>query len=326
VPLQLLVLLLGGLLWLHHGLGKEPLLFQKQEETIAEHLDGTAHERFAAAATAHDQAAARRARALAALAAGDGQAAAELRDAAAAAVSARKEARAAIHDHEVAAGRRARDADPPNESNYILPRFLFTEVPAPLLGLMLAAIFAAAISSAAGALSSLTSATMVDFYRRWARPRAADRETLDVSRLVMAVWGSAATWAATSLGDGPLLERVNEIGSWFYGSILGVFVLALFVPRASGVAASIGLGAGFVAVFVVEHSLKVAYLWDNLVGAAACVGAGLLVTAIAPRVPTTTAAPAERVTRGWARTYAKVAVLAVVVMLLLGALSTIGRS
>jgi Na+/proline symporter len=148
---------------------------------------------------------------------------------------------------------------------------------------MLAAILAAAISSAAGALSSLTSATMIDFYRRWLRPDADERDAVRTSRMVMTFWGLTATFAATFLGGGSLLAQVNHIGSMFYGSILGVFLLALFAPRTTGTSASAGLLGGLAVVFVVEATLRIAFLWYNLIGAAACVGTGLLVAWLRPR-------------------------------------------
>ncbi len=327
VPLQLLVLLLGGLLFVHHSLAKEPLVFQPQEQRLVAELQGEDKAAFERAAADHGAASERR-RVAMKNDGGDADArAAELRAAATAAADARRAARQVLHDSEVRAGRRAVGSTPTDEKDYILPQYLFHEVPKPLLGLMLAAIFAAAISSAAGALSSLTSASMVDFYRRWLRPRADDRTTLRHSRIVMAVWGVAATAAAQTLGGGTLIETVNEIGSRFYGSILGVFLLALFVPRAGGVAASIGLVAGLVVVFVVEHTLDVAYLWFNLVGAVGCVGAGAIVALFAPR--TAPAAPdldTRAANAGWARTYVLVAGIAVVVMLLLLAMTSLGRA
>jgi Na+/proline symporter len=97
----------------------------------------------------------------------------------------------------------------------------------------------------------------------------------------MAFWGLAATGFAVTLGDGPLLEKVNEIGSFFYGSILGVFLLALFVKRADGRAASAGLLGGLLVTFAVHLTMHIAFLWYNLVGAAACVGIG----AVMARLP-----------------------------------------
>jgi uncharacterized sodium:solute symporter family permease YidK len=276
VPLQLLVMLLGGLLFLHHGLGTEPLLFDPEHEAKREarqELPAPQQERLAAAEVAHEQARAQRRAALLEVAAGDPTATARLQAATLAASNARKEARQVVQP--------AKDRQ--KDSNYIFTDYLFREVPKPILGLMIAAIFAAAISSAAGALSSLTSATMIDFYRRWLAPAADDQRAVRTSRFVMAFWGLAATAFAVSLDDGPLLEKVNEIGSFFYGSILGVFLLALFVRTADGRAASVGLVGGLVVTFAVHATMHIAFLWYNLVGAFACVGLGVLSSLVAPQ-------------------------------------------
>jgi Na+/proline symporter len=274
VPLQLLVLLLGGLLYVHHALAAEPVLFDPRAQAKAAALEGEPARSFAAAAAEHERASAARGVALRAVAAGDESAVADLQRAAEATAAARFAARGTT----VPAGTK-----PERDVNYILPDYLFRELPKPVLGLMIAAIFAAAISSAAGALSSLTSATMIDFHRRFLQRGGDEAQALRTSRLWMAFWGLSATTAAVFLGDGPLLEQVNRIGSWFYGSILGVFVLALFVPRADGRAAVAGLVVGLMSVASVHHGWQVAFLWYNLVGCAGCVGAGSLVAAFAPR-------------------------------------------
>jgi Na+/proline symporter len=271
VPLQLLVLFLGGLLFLHHGLAQEPLLFDPDHQARAAALAEPQREPFAAASAAHERARGERREALLQVATGDAAATARLQQATVAAAAARSEARKLVQP--------AKDRQ--KDGNYIFTDYLFREVPKPLLGLMIAAIFAAAISSAAGALSSLTSASMVDFYRRWLVPNADETRAVRTSRIVMAFWGLAATGFAVTLGDGPLLEKVNEIGSFFYGSILGVFLLALFVKRADGRAASAGLLGGLLVTFAVHLTMHIAFLWYNLVGAAACVGIG----AVMARLP-----------------------------------------
>lgn len=330
VPLQLLVLLLGGLLYVAQGLGEEPLLYRPSDRVLAQELTGAPAERFAAAAEQHAAARARRTRALQGLAAGmAGDHATILRETAMASQKARADARAAVHAHAVARG--LATGKPETDSNYVFPHFLFHDLPKPLLGLLLAAIFAAAISSAAGALSSLTAATMVDLHRRWLLPHADETTLLRHSRGYMAAWGVLATAAAVWLGGGPLLERVNEVGSWFYGSILGVFCLALFVPRAHGLGACCGLLAGLLAVAAQHQFLQVAYLWDNLTGCVACVTVGTFVSVLAPRqatlahpAPAHDTEPSEN-TR-WGPTYGRVGVLAVLVMLLLWLLSAYGRA
>ena len=103
-------------------------------------------------------------------------------------------------------------------------------------------------------------------------------DPLRASRVIMTLWGVAATVSALWLGGGPLLERVNEVGSWFYGSILGVFVLALTLPRAGGRAASAGLIGGLLTVFAVHWTVDIAFLWYNLIGCVGCVVVGWLVS------------------------------------------------
>lgn len=331
VPLQLLVLLLGGLLYLVQSLGDEPLLYRPSDRALAAELTGPAAARFAAAEERFAAAKAARSAALQRLAdsAVDPAVGAALRSAAAASREARAEARAAVHAAAVARG--LANGKPETDSNYVFPHFLFHDLPKPLLGLLLAAIFAAAISSAAGALSSLTAATMVDLHRRWFRPQADDTTLLRHSRLYMALWGVLATAAAVWLGGGPLLERVNEVGSWFYGSILGVFGLALFVPRAHGLGACCGLGAGLCAVWAQHAFLQVAYLWDNLTGCAACMLVGSAVSLLVRRpLPTNSSvSPAARTgepSRAWGPIYLRVASLATVVMFLLWLMTAAGRA
>lgn len=318
VPLQLVALLLGGLLYLHYAAAGEPTTFQPEDRELATRLEEPFLGRWQAATERHEAAAAARSLAIAS---GEAEA---LRRAVRDTKAARAEAQQTLSDWRVAHGVPIRDKD---DSNYILCHWMFTELPKPVLGLMLAAIFAAAISSAAGALSSLTSATMVDFYRRWLAPAATEARVLQNSRRVMACWGLVATFAAQWFGDKPLMEQVNQIGSWFYGSILGVFLLALFVPRASGLAASAGLLGGIAMVSVGHLTLKIAFLWDNLIGCVGCLVTGLCVAAVAPRqVPPDDEAKTPAISRSWARTYALVAVCAVVVMLLLGWLASVGRA
>lgn len=318
VPLQLVGLLLGGLLYLHYAKVGEPMTFQPEDAKLAAGLEEPFRARWQEATGKHEAAAAAR---RLAITNGDHEA---LRQAVQDTKRARADAQKTLTAWRESRGEPVRDKD---DSNYILCHWMFTELPKPVLGLMLAAIFAAAISSAAGALSSLTSATMVDFYRRWLAPAASEARMLRNSRIVMACWGVLATFAAQWFGDKPLIEQVNQIGSWFYGSILGVFLLALFVPRASGVAAAAGLLGGIACVTVGHLTLKIAFLWDNLIGCVGCLGIGLCVAMLAPRA---SASPADTVvttiTRPWARTYALVAACAVLVMVLLGWLSGVGSN
>jgi SSS family transporter len=171
-----------------------------------------------------------------------------------------------------------------NDVNYVFPTFITTRMPIGLVGLMIAAIFAAAMSSIAAELNSLSTATVIDFYRRHARPDASDRHYLIVSRIATAAWGLVACGVAvyaTTLGS--LIEVVNRFGSFFYGSLLGVFVLAIGTRRTTGTGAFIGLIAGMAAVAYVAFTYpQISFLWHNVIGVVVVVAVGLAVSVNRP--------------------------------------------
>ena len=116
--------------------------------------------------------------------------------------------------------------------NYVMPDFVLNHLPLGMAGIFIAAVMAAAMSSIAAELNSLSTATVIDFYQRWYRPQAIDSHYLLVSKVATAFWGLFACFVAVQAGNlGSLIEVVNRFGSFFYGSILGVFLLAM-IPRA----------------------------------------------------------------------------------------------
>jgi solute:Na+ symporter, SSS family len=163
--------------------------------------------------------------------------------------------------------------------NYVFPTFVTERMPVGLVGLIIAAIFAAAMSSIAAELNSLSTATVIDFYRRLWRRGASDAHYLKVSKLVTGFWGLVACIVAVYATNlGPLIDVVNRFGSFFYGSLLGVFVLAVGVKRATSRGAFWGLLAGMAAVALVARYSSIAFLWHNVVGVAAVVSVGVLVS------------------------------------------------
>jgi SSS family transporter len=163
----------------------------------------------------------------------------------------------------------------PTDVNYVMPHFVLNELPLGMAGLFLAAVMAAAMSSIAAELNSLSTATVIDFYRRWVRPEASDAHFLGVSKVATLFWGifacGVATYAATL---GSLIEVVNRFGSFFYGSILGVFLLAM-MKRATGTGAFVGLIAGMSVVAAVSFGApRVSFLWHNVIGAVVVVAVG----------------------------------------------------
>jgi Na+/proline symporter len=271
IPLQALILLIGVLIFVYYLFLPAPLLFNPAHEQQVRDARGAAYaevgERYA---EAHE---ARRVAAMA-MANTPAATAGPARSAFLAGDSAVTAARgAALRMAEEVTQGSSRDV------NYIVPRFVLHELPIGLVGLFIAAVMAAAMSSIAAELNSLSTATVIDFYRRWVRPEATDAHFLVVSKLATAGWGLfacvVATYAATL---GSLIEVVNRFGSFFYGSILGVFLLAM-IPRARALGAFVGLLAGMSAVAAVNFGApSVSFLWHNVVGAATVVAVGLVLS------------------------------------------------
>ncbi len=172
---------------------------------------------------------------------------------------------------------------PVKDVNYVIPRFVLDYLPVGLAGLFIAAVIAAAMNAISGELNSLSTTTTIDFYRRWIRSEAPDAHFLIVSRVATGLWGIFACVVATyAVNLGSLIEVVNKYGSFFYGSILGVFLLAM-VPRAKATPAFIGLIVGMLTVYSVWHwAPQVSYLWYNVVGATTVFIVGGLLSMVIP--------------------------------------------
>jgi Na+/proline symporter len=170
--------------------------------------------------------------------------------------------------------------------NYVFPTFITTRMPIGLVGLMIAAIFAAAMSASAGELNSLATATIIDFYKRHFVTTAEDSHYVMVSRLATIAWGLfACVVAMYAANQGSLIEVVNRYGSFFYGSLLGVFMLAILTKRATARGAFWGLIAGMVVVLTVAFSpwtSSIAFLWHNLIGAVVVVIVGMSISYLQP--------------------------------------------
>lgn len=269
IPLQALVLLVGVLVFVHYQFQpQQPLLYNPAHEEVVVQERGTEYEalqgRFDDALAAREAAAR--------TAAADGTDGAQAMEAFLAREATVQEIRAeALGLAEEVTGQ------PSNDVNYVIPRFVLSELPLGLAGLFVAAVIAAAMSSISSELNSLSTTSVVDFYRRWFRPRADDAHYLAVSKWTTLFWGAFACVVATFIADlGSLIEVVNRVGSLFYGSILGVFLLAM-IPWARGAGAFMGLLAGMGAVAATAWlAPDVAYLWHNVIGAATVLAVGVV--------------------------------------------------
>jgi solute:Na+ symporter, SSS family len=181
-----------------------------------------------------------------------------------------------------------------NDVNYVFPTFITTRLPVGLVGLMIAAIFVAAMSASGGELNALATSTIIDFYRRHFVKAASDAHYLRVSKLATISWGLFACVVATyAANQGSLIEVVNRYGSLYYGSLLGVFILGILTTRATAAGAFWGMICGIAVVLTIAFTLPwVAFLWHNLIGAVVVVIVGMSVSVLTPasRVPADRAA------------------------------------
>ena len=166
-----------------------------------------------------------------------------------------------------------------NDVNYVFPTFVLQNMPLGVVGLIVAAILAAAMSSVAAELNSLATTSTMDLYRQHINPRSTEKELLRFGRIATLLWGLFACVVATFVTNlGSLIEVVNTFGSFFYGSLLGVFVLAFVVPSAKSVGAFYGLLFGMVSVWIASYFTDIAFLWFNVVGCLVTVAAGYLIS------------------------------------------------
>jgi SSS family solute:Na+ symporter len=276
IPLQAMVLLIGVLVFVFYQFERPPLLFNPAHErrVRAEQpaLYGALESRYAADVATRDAAA---------------RSVAQARDhgtdadAASAMQAYRVQAAGVDSVRTEALALAARvTGQPSKDVNYIIPRYVLDHLPIGLAGLFIAAVIAAAMNAISGELNSLSTATVIDFYRRWFRPVASDKHFLIVSRAATGLWGVFACVVATyAVNLGSLIEVVNRFGSFFYGSILGVFLLSM-IPSARAAGAFVGLIAGMAAVGAVNFGAPaVSFLWHNVIGAVTVVIVGMIISA-----------------------------------------------
>lgn len=165
--------------------------------------------------------------------------------------------------------RKAFPGNDAKDSDYVFLSFILNYLPKGLVGLLLAVIISAAMSSTSGELNALGTTTMIDFYKRLLKKNGSERYYVNASKVITAIWGFIAIGFAlvANLLEN-LIEAVNILGSLFYGTILGIFIVAFFLKR-------VGAFAVFYAAIVAEilvigvfffYSDVIAYLWLNVIG------------------------------------------------------------
>jgi Na+/proline symporter len=283
IPLQALVLIVGVLMFVFYVFTPSPMLFNTVHER--EMREGPRAADYNALERRHEEITASRAAAAAGMARAESAGDTQMLEVANQEFKAREAEAREVRAKALALVRATTGDAAYSDVNYVFPTFITTYMPIGVVGLLIAAIFAAAMSTISAELAALSTATVIDFYRRFVRPVADDRHYLRVSRAATGFWGLFATGVAIWAAElGSLIEVVNRFGSYFYGSILGVFILAIAFPRATPTGAFVGLIAGMTCVGLAARFTDVAFLWHNVTGAIAVVVIGLLVSMFtAPR-------------------------------------------
>lgn len=164
-----------------------------------------------------------------------------------------------------------------NDNNYVFLSFVTKYLPQGLIGLLIAIIFLASMGSTASALNSLASTSVVDIYKRLINKEASDEKYLSVSRWLTIGWGLLSVFMALYAGKmGNLLEAVNILGSLFYGTILGIFLVAFYFKKVGGSATFIAAIITEIIIFSLWIMDTMAFLWLNVVGCVLVILIGLL--------------------------------------------------
>jgi SSS family solute:Na+ symporter len=290
VPMQALILFVGVMVFVFNQLNPTPVFFNEFELARAYHSPRAAE--MHALADAHETAARRTRDEIEALRValdaspreGGAVATAEqhVRAAAAADAALRRQAKTLIAA--------AVPHPESNDADYIFISFVLANLPRGLIGLLLAVIFCAAMSSTASELTALGGCTIVDFYKRNLRPNETDAHYVRMAKIFTASWGVLAiVFAAFAALVDNLIQAVNILGSLFYGTILGIFLVAFFVRRVRATPVFVAALISEALVITVWLTTSVGYLWFNVIGCAVVVLGALGVNALSrkPASPAT---------------------------------------
>jgi hypothetical protein len=294
IPMQAFILLLGALLFVFYQFSPAPVFFDRT--TWQQHVEGPGGERLRVLEGRYAEAATvKRAAVQHWVSESEGGDPAR--------ISAAREAARAAHVQSEAIRAEAKAAlrvlDPSvktKDSDYVFITFVLEQLPRGVIGLLIAVIFAAALSSVAAELSALGSTTVVDLYGTLRRVRGGAAPSVLASKLCTAFWGLVAVgFALFARVVENLIEAVNILGSLFYGVILGLFLVAFFLRRVGGHAVFTAAILAELAVLTAFFAFdRVGYLWYNLIGCTLCVVLSLLLQALLPSRPRSSAEAAAQ--------------------------------
>ena len=154
-----------------------------------------------------------------------------------------------------------------NDKDYVFISFILAHMPTGLIGLLLAVIFCAAMSSTASELNALATTTTVDIYKRSIRPELTDAQSVVANKWLIVIWGLIAiAFACFGTLFENLIQFVNIVGSVFYGTILGIFLIAFYFKNIQANAVFIGAIISEILIIIIFKSDLIGYLWLNVIG------------------------------------------------------------
>ncbi len=154
-----------------------------------------------------------------------------------------------------------------NDKDYVFLYFILNHLPKGILGLLLAVIFSAAMSSSASGLNSLAATTSIDIYKRNVAHKS-DKHYVFATQYFTLFWGVIAiVFACISSLFENLIQLVNILGSVFYGTVLGIFLVGFYINYVKGKAVFIAACISQLTIFYVFYIDKVSFLWLNFIGA-----------------------------------------------------------
>ncbi len=281
VPMQFLILLLGALVFVYYQFVPPPVFFNPAAVTGV--LASSEAAAYRSAESAYEQACRERTVKVQAFlkARHEGDPAGV--ETARGAMDAAQAKATSFRGDAIKAIQRSDPSANASDTNYVFLSYVLHSLPAGLIGLVLAAVFAASMSSMSAEINALGATTVVDVYRRLLGGTGGKREVW-VGRLATFGWGCfAIAFAEYASRLGTLVEAVNILGSLFYGTILGIFLVAFYVKRVKG-------GAAFYAALIAEACVlacffftRLSFLWYNVVGCVLVVGFSLLFNLLWPK-------------------------------------------
>ena len=168
-----------------------------------------------------------------------------------------------------------------NDTNYIFLRFVTDYLPIGVIGLLIAVIFAASMSSTSSELNALASTTIVDIYKRSIKSNGSEKHYVTASKWSTVIWGIYAVAVAEFANRlGSLIEAVNILGSLFYGTILGIFLVGFYIHKIKGDAVFMAAIVAEAVVIWCYNYTGISFLWYNLIGCVLVIAVGYLLQII----------------------------------------------